>query len=256
MSQTLLAALLALTLSSALASAQSHASGDLRLEPYSFRTYDGSTHPAELGHLQVMQDRADPARGLIDLGFVRLRSTAQKPRSPIVFLPGGPGIPGTVLGAVPVYFGLLEKLQAEADVILFGQRGIGTSLPNTACPEAAAPPPDVFAKEENFRKALVARAIECAAFWRAKGASLESFSTAESAEDLEDLRRALAPTNSALLRTAMGPRWRSSSPDGMKGMQIVWCLLEWKDPMSLFKCPLFLISLCAEFQILPRLIRH
>jgi len=204
MMHPLSAALFALTLSSALMSAQSAAVGDLHLEPYSFRTYDGNTHPAELGHLEVLQDRGIPAKGLIQVGFVRLRSTAQKPGSPIVFLPGGPGIPGTVLGAVPVYYELLEKLQAEADVILFDQRGIGTSLPNTACPDGTVPPVDVFAKEMNFRRALVNRAVECGSYWRAKGVSLESFNTAESADDLDDLRRALGADKISILAHSYG----------------------------------------------------
>jgi len=204
MTHSSVAPLVVLGVSSALALAQSHRAGELSLEPYSFRTYDGRTHPAELGHLWVQEDRRAPSKGLIQLGFVRLRSTAEKPRSPVVFLPGGPGIPGTVLGAVPVYFELFEKLQALSDVILLDQRGIGTSSPNTACPTGAEPPADVFATESNFRRTIVARATECGAYWRAKGVSLESFSTASSVEDLEDLRRAIGANKLSLLAHSYG----------------------------------------------------
>ena len=198
------AALVVLGVSSVVAPAQSHRAGELNLEPYSFRTYDGRTHPAELGHLWVQVDRSAHSKGLIQLGFVRLRSTAQEPRSPIVFLPGGPGIPGTVLGAVPVYYELLDKLRTLSDVILLDQRGIGTSSPNTICPEEAAPPTDVFTAEASFRSAFIARAAECAVYWRAKGVSLESFSTASSAEDLEDLRRAMGANKLSLLAHSYG----------------------------------------------------
>jgi pimeloyl-ACP methyl ester carboxylesterase len=204
MTYSSVAAIVMLGVSSVLTLAQTHHAGELSLEPYSFRTYDGHAHPAELGHLWVQEDRSAASKGLIQVGFVRLRSTAQKPRSPIVFLPGGPGIPGSVLGAVPVYYELLEKLRALSDVILFDQRGIGASSPNTTCPEGAAPPADVFATESNFRKALVARATECAAYWRAKGLNLESFSTAASVEDLEDLRRAIGADKLSLLAHSYG----------------------------------------------------
>lgn len=204
MSHSSVYALVVIAASQVLAAAQSHVAGELSLEPYSFRTYDGHAHVAELGHLWVQERRNGLAKDLIQLGFVRLRSTAQKPRSPVVFLPGGPGIPGTVLGAVPVYYELLEKLQTVSDVILLDQRGIGTSVPNTACPEGAAPPVDVFANELNLRRAFINRATECAAHWRAKGISLESFSTAESVEDLEDLRRALAADKLSLLAHSYG----------------------------------------------------
>lgn len=198
------AALVLLGVSSALTAAQSHTAREMHLDPYSFRTYDGQSHPAELGHLWVMQDRSDPAKGLIELAFVRLRSSADKPLPPVVFLPGGPGIPGTVLGAVPVYYELLDKLRAFSDVILLDQRGIGMSSPNTACPEGAAPPPDVFATEATFRNALIARATACAAYWRAKGMNSKSLSTAESAEDLDDLRHALGADKLNLLAHSYG----------------------------------------------------
>lgn len=116
------------------APAQSHHAGELTLEPYVLRTYDGSAHPAELGHLWVRQNRSGLSDRLIEIGFLRLQSTARNPRSPVVFLPGGPGIPGTVMGRVPVYYELFAKLQALCDVILPDQRGIGMSSPNTQCP--------------------------------------------------------------------------------------------------------------------------
>ena len=83
------------------AHSQSHHAGDLTLEPYSFRTFDGSDHPAELGHLWVRENRRGPSDRLIQIAFVRLRSSAQKPRSPVVFLPGGQGYPESRWRACP-----------------------------------------------------------------------------------------------------------------------------------------------------------
>jgi pimeloyl-ACP methyl ester carboxylesterase len=194
------AALILLACFAVPAPAQSHHAGELLLEPYSFRTYDGATHPAELGHLWVRADRSD---SLIEIAFVRLKSTAQKPRSPIVFLPGGPGIPATAMGAVPVYYELFKKLQALSDVILLDQRGIGMSS-NTQCPEGPPPPPDVFVKESGFRDALIARAHACADYWRAKGIHMAAFNTAASADDLEDLRQAIGAGKLSLLAHSYG----------------------------------------------------
>src|SRR5258708_32636603 len=177
MVRTVPAALILLACFSVPAPAQSHRAGDPTLEPYSFRAFDGSAHPAELGHLWVRQNRSGSSERLIEIAFVRLRSTAQKPRPPVVFLPGGPGIPATAIGRVPVYYELFKKLQALSDVILPDQRGIGMSSPNTQCPEGPPPPPDVFVKEPAFRECLIARAQACAGYWRAKGVDLASFST-------------------------------------------------------------------------------
>jgi pimeloyl-ACP methyl ester carboxylesterase len=186
------------------AHSQSHHAGDLTLEPYSFRTFDGSDHPAELGHLWVRENRRGPSDRLIQIAFVRLRSSAQKPRSPVVFLPGGPGIPGIAMARVPVYYELFQKLQSLSDVILPDQRGIGMSSPNTQCPEARSPPPDVFAKESGFQDLLIARAHACADYWLAQGIDLASFNTAASADDLEDLRRALGAARLSLLAHSYG----------------------------------------------------
>jgi len=66
----------------------------------------------------------------IQLFFVLLKSTSTNPQPPIVFLAGGPGVPGTGMGRVPVYFHLFARLQEVADVILLDQRGTGLSTPN------------------------------------------------------------------------------------------------------------------------------
>jgi pimeloyl-ACP methyl ester carboxylesterase len=158
----------------------------------------------ELGHLWVRENRGAPAGRLIEIAFVRLRSTAPQPRPPLVFLPGGPGIPGTVMGRVPVYYELFEKLQALSDVILPDQRGIGMSSPNTQCPEGPPPPPAVFETEAGFRDALITRARTCADYWRAKGADPASFTIAASADDLDDLRQAAGAEKFSLLAHSYG----------------------------------------------------
>jgi pimeloyl-ACP methyl ester carboxylesterase len=130
----------------------------------------------------VRESREAIAGRLIEIGFVRLKSTAAKPRSPVVFLGGGPGIPGTVLGRVPVYYALFEKLQASSDVILIDQRGIGTSSPDLECPEGPPPAANVFLNEASFRQALAARAGACAEAWWAKGVDLAAYTTTASAD--------------------------------------------------------------------------
>ena len=178
--------------------------GDLNIEPQAFRTYDGASHPAETGRLWVRENREAASGRLIEIGFVRLKSTAAKPLSPVVFLAGGPGIPGTVLGRVPVYYSLFEKLQAISDVILVDQRGIGTSSPNLECPQESPPAGDVFLTETSFRDALTARAGACAEAWREKGVDVAAYTTAASADDLDDLRRALGAEKLSIVAHSYG----------------------------------------------------
>src|SRR5215207_3723300 len=89
--------------------------GRLSIEPYTFRTYDGRSVPAELGKLRVSEHRGVAGAKEITVSFVRLRSTSSAPGSPIVWLAGGPGIPGIGMAKVPVYYALFDKLRSVAD---------------------------------------------------------------------------------------------------------------------------------------------
>jgi hypothetical protein len=53
-------------------------------------TMEPHTQP-ELGHLWVRQNRSCSSDRLIQVAFVRLKTAAPNPRSPVVFLPGGRG---------------------------------------------------------------------------------------------------------------------------------------------------------------------
>ena len=182
----------------------SHFAGELSLEPFPFQTFDGAIHRAELGRLWVRENRDGPSDRLIQIAFVFLPSTAVKPRSPVVFLSGGPGVPGIVIGRVPLYYRLFEKLRTLSDVILLDQRGVGMSSPNTACPEGTPPPSEAFETESGFREALMARARACADHWRGEGLDVAAFTTAASADDVEDLRIALEADKVSLLAHSYG----------------------------------------------------
>src|SRR5262245_66514258 len=65
--------------------AQSAKSGDLKLEPYVFEAANKQKVDAELGRLVVPENRRNPKSRLIELVFVRFKSTAQKPGPPIIY---------------------------------------------------------------------------------------------------------------------------------------------------------------------------
>jgi len=89
-----------------------------------------------------------------------------------------------------VRFALFNRLRAVGDVILLEQRGAGLSDTLPTCetqPFDPARPLD----RANFVDTLRRELLRCIAFWRSKGADVAGYNTAESAADLEDLRRAL-----------------------------------------------------------------
>ena len=179
----------------------------LRFEPHTLRSYDGRSEQAELGKLVVPESRDRAGGATVTLALLRLKSTSSAPASPIVFLMGGPGIPASVMAPIPPYFELFERLRATADVILLDQRGVGLSSPTLDCPAPASSPDAGLltsraALVEAYRRAYDA----CAAYWRARGVEPRDYSVDASADDIDDLRRALGAARVSLLAFSYGTR--------------------------------------------------
>jgi pimeloyl-ACP methyl ester carboxylesterase len=177
--------------------------GRLVVEPYTLQTYDGRSHDAELGRLWVRENRASRSGRLIKLAFVRLKSSARQPAAPVVWLAGGPGVPGVGMARVPVYFSLFERLREVADVILLDQRGTGMSEPNLDC--AHAPPAaDVFETDRKWLRAYTGLTRACTDGWRAKGIDAAAYTNDANADDLDDLRQALGAERLSLIGHSYG----------------------------------------------------
>src|SRR5215204_5465348 len=184
--------------------AQQHPPGHLERAPHVVKTFDGREYEAELGRLAVRETRSGSRANAIDLAFIRLPSRAPKPGPPIVFLMGGPGIPASVMGRVPPYATLFDRLRDSADVILVDQRGVGLSSPVLACPLTDSLPAGVFESRASIVSELRSRTAACAVQWQAQGAAVTSYNTAASADDLEDLRRVLRVERMSLLAFSYG----------------------------------------------------
>src|SRR6185503_7544460 len=103
--------------------------GDLKFEPFTI-PFEGQNVACELGRLVVRENSSKPKSNLIELAFVRLKSTAEKPGFPVVYFDGGPGSPAINIARVPDYMRAFVKLRETGDVILLDQRGVGRSKPN------------------------------------------------------------------------------------------------------------------------------
>jgi pimeloyl-ACP methyl ester carboxylesterase len=172
------------------------ASAAIDFKPYTLRTFDGQQHEAEIGTL--------PVTGTIQLSVIRLRSAATSPGSPVVFLSPGPGIAASVLGRVPVYFELFERIRAYADVILLDARGEGMSKPNLDECAPGPMPSQPFASEASLIAAYAASVSHCAADWLARGIDLREFTTDARADDIDRLRRAIGANRVSILAFSYG----------------------------------------------------
>lgn len=182
---------------------QPNTSGRLETKPATF-VVSGQAIPVTEGRLTVPANRATAGGATLVLTFVRISSTASLPRAPIVFLAGGPGDAGTrAVQGMPRE--LLDQLLAVADVIAFDQRGTGRSQPtNPACPPGAMVPTDRVADPVAMLAVLRTRVESCLADAKRDGIDVLGLTTTESADDLEDLRRALGVPRLSFLAGSYG----------------------------------------------------
>lgn len=159
--------------------------------PHTGVAMDGSPIEGELGRIRVPEDRARPGGPTIELTFVRYRTDHPEPGPPIVFLAGGPGGSGVELAARRATHPQLRLLE-HADVIGLDQRGTGASGAPLAAHEIIETlPTDRAATRADVIAAVRRAARATAAHWRREGVDLGAYTTEASAEDLDDVRRAL-----------------------------------------------------------------
>lgn len=164
--------------------------GEIWFEPIKAEV-GGQMYEGERGHVMVRENRKKPQSNLIELVFIRLKSTTDKPGYPTVYLDGGPGSAASSLASVPDYMRAFQKLREVGDVILLDQRGVGRSKPNLTFLTQESLPTDVFADRKVALKAFKERAKLAADHFRSKGVDILAYNSVESAHDVDDLRKAL-----------------------------------------------------------------
>lgn len=141
------------------------------------------------GYLVVPENRQKPAGRTVKLPFYFIRRPDQHPTQNIsLYMVGGPGYSTTAgIDSIGYEFGYLKF----GGTIMFGQRGTKTAQPCLECSEVDE------AIRQSLRKglsrdSLVLAAVEkCRKKLTANGIDLSSYTTIESAEDINDLRIAL-----------------------------------------------------------------
>jgi Predicted hydrolases or acyltransferases (alpha/beta hydrolase superfamily) len=177
--------------------------GDIKTVPYTFVTNNGQKVEAELGSLYVPERHGKPNGKLIELAFVRFKSTAKISSFPIVYLAGGPGGSGISL-AKGARFPLFMAMHEIGDVIALDQRGTGLSKPNLACQEKLNYPLDRPTEKAKAIQLYRDKSKSCAQFWLKQGVDLTAYNTNENADDLDVLRKALGVEKITLWGSSYG----------------------------------------------------
>lgn len=145
----------------------------------------------ECGELTVPENRADPQGATITLAVARTKAAASDPRpDPIVYLTGGPGGLGLLMGVQQVAAGW----NADRDLILVAQRGTFHADPLLSCPEIDAFFHDsvrMSAEASATREAGTRAVQECRDRLAGQDIDLAAYNTLENAADIADLRVAM-----------------------------------------------------------------
>lgn len=182
--------------------------GSLFLYPERIPLGDGTYTEAERGILFVPANRSNPASGVLAIEIYRFRAApGADPATPPIFrLYGGPNFPGLEAWLDPEYYDTqIRPYREVADFVVVGQRGIGSSKPNTVC----EPPRPVAldATLEERADALRDAAERCRSFWAERGLDLKGLNVLEAAADVNDVRRALGYDRIQLWGGSFGSHW-------------------------------------------------
>ena len=177
--------------------------GDIIITPRVFESASGRKVDAEFGELTVPENRQQPSSRLIQIAFVRFKSTSPKPGSPIVYLAGGPGGSG-ISAARGSRFPVFMAMREAADVIALDQRGVGLSKPNLNCKQTVGFSPDRPVTRHELIEIFRKESRACAESFKQQGVDLTGYNTNESADDLEDLRKAIGAEKISLWAISYG----------------------------------------------------
>lgn len=178
---------------------------DIRWEPWIGTAFDGSPLVGELGRLTVPENRTKPGGHTIELAFVRYRTTCPNPGPPIFYLAGGPGGSDVELAGRQATHPQLRLLE-QRDVIGLDQRGTGISRPNlVSFPEFIHQLPlDRAITNDEVMAGYEEATRRCLSYWTREGIDLTAYNSVESADDIDDVRRAMGLESMALFGSSYG----------------------------------------------------
>jgi pimeloyl-ACP methyl ester carboxylesterase len=189
--------------------------GTMFFHPERIPLVDGGFVNAERGMMFVPVNRSRAGSDVIAVEVYRFRASAQASpgASPIFFLHGGPSFVG--LERALEEEGTFEErwlpMTDVADVVVVGQRGIGSSKPTTTI-ETTRPPAPADSPYEDERVVAEYQELlaEGRAFWDESGLDLSGYTILEAAEDVNDVRQALGYDKIVIWGGSFGSHWGMS----------------------------------------------
>jgi pimeloyl-ACP methyl ester carboxylesterase len=193
------------------AAAKSPAPGTIFLYPERIPLKDGGFAVADRGLMFVPANRLDPNSSVISVEVYRFKAndTVRAGSPPIFFLHGGPSFEGLAkqLEKVGTFEEKWRPYLDIGDLVVVGQRGIGSSKPNTIIETTMNFPLDREVTEEEAAAALREACAKEKAFWEGQGLDLSSLTVIEAAADVNDVRKALGYEKVIIWGGSFGSHW-------------------------------------------------
>lgn len=163
----------------------------LKSTPATFTSKSGKEVRAEIGTIQVSENRKNLNASIIPIHFIKLKSSNPSPNPPIFYLEGGPGSSCTWQASNPGYLENWLPYLELGDVVLIDQRGTGAETNRTVFIWEKELPKNLFVNVEAYQKHLNEMSQEALKVYNDRGVDLQGYTTLENANDIDDLRQAL-----------------------------------------------------------------
>jgi pimeloyl-ACP methyl ester carboxylesterase len=161
------------------------------------------------GWLTVPENRDRPEGHTIKLAVVTLAATTTNPEpDPLVILSGGPG-QWAIDSVLPMFSGdFAAPIQSRRDIVIFDQRGSGRSQPALNCPEVSSYRDALGVLTTTEQDAEIDAQIfrDCRDRLVREGNDLSGYSSAATAQDIDDLMTALGYDRFNLYGLSYGTR--------------------------------------------------
>ena len=174
----------------------------------------------ECGKLTVPENRNKPGSRTITLSVEIFRSRSATPApDPVIFLPGGPGGSATRQKS-----GKNNPFLDDRDYILLEPRGAAYSSSPLNCPEINAIKGEIAAGHhaKDADAVLTQAAAKCRADLTTQVIDLDGYTSAETADDIDDLRQALGIKQWNVFGHSYGTRlaltYLRDHPDGVRSV--------------------------------------
>jgi pimeloyl-ACP methyl ester carboxylesterase len=166
----------------------------------------------ERGVVFVPNMPSDPNSPVIGIEVYRFKAeNGPSELLPVFRLEGGPGFPGLGDSLRSRAF-FTEKVwpitrTVGADLIVVGQRGIGSSKPDTVMEGVAVFPPHQEVTNEQYARAVRTACEKGKQYWEAKGLDLRGFTVIEAAADIKAVRDAFGYDKIIISGTSFVSHW-------------------------------------------------